>query len=105
MADGKGNDLIDVRVPNRLLNDDEFKRYLITSNKISGVFDEDMLANHFEKVMLYDCGFSGADLGMADFGIQGDDKKKGAQAGDETPQPKTVICPQCEHEFVPEKKK
>lgn len=44
---GKGDDVIDVRVPNRKLTDEEFREYLIRSNANTGSWDTDMLGEHF----------------------------------------------------------
>ena len=40
---GRGNELIDVRVPNRKLTDDESKQYLIASNALGGDWDFEAL--------------------------------------------------------------
>lgn len=40
---GRGEELIDVRVPNRKLTDIESKQYLISSNKLGGDWDYDLL--------------------------------------------------------------
>lgn len=44
---GRGEELIDVRVPNRKLSEDEAKRYLIASNALGGDWD-------FEKLKSFD---------------------------------------------------
>lgn len=53
---------IDVRVPNRKLTDRERRKYLLRSNKNTGDFDYDILANEFEVDELYDAGFIAGDL-------------------------------------------
>ena len=47
---GKGNDEIDVRVPNRKLTDDELKEYMLIANTHAGVFDAELLDAHFEDI-------------------------------------------------------
>lgn len=62
MEIGRGNDLIDVRVPNRKLTEIEFKEYNITSNIPVGFWDVDVLEEHFEDVDLADLGLIIADI-------------------------------------------
>lgn len=58
MAKGRGEELIDVRVPNRKLTTEEFKEYNLRSNKNTGEFDWDMIAQGFEVQELLDVGFT-----------------------------------------------
>ena len=58
---GRGNEEIDVRVPNRKLTEDEFKRYNLRSNKNVGSWNWDLLAN-FDEELLIDVGFSEVEL-------------------------------------------
>mgnify|MGYP000210969302 CR=1 FL=1 len=53
---GRGNELIDIRVPNRRLTEEEAKEYLIASNALGGDWDFDLLKN-FDMGMLLDVGF------------------------------------------------
>ncbi len=53
---GRGNELIDVRVPNRKLTDDEAKQYLISSNALGGEWDFEALKS-FDLDILLDSGF------------------------------------------------
>jgi DNA modification methylase len=53
---GKGEEEIDVRVPNRKLTDEEFKEYNIRSNANTGSWDINVLANEFEAPLLDDWG-------------------------------------------------
>ncbi|GAB3767757.1 hypothetical protein GCM10028818_01130 [Spirosoma horti] len=55
---GKGDDLVDVRVPNRQLTDQEFKEYNIASNAIKGDWVDEILREHFDGVDLNDFGIS-----------------------------------------------
>lgn len=54
---GKGDEDIDVRVPNRLMTEAEVKEYNIRSNKNTGEWDDDILANVFDQEDLIDWGF------------------------------------------------
>jgi DNA modification methylase len=58
---GRGNDLIDVRVPNRKLTKKEAEEYLIASNKISGDWDFDLL-KEFDLGTLEFAGFEPVEL-------------------------------------------
>ena len=53
---GKGNEKIDVRIPNRKLTDEEFREYNLRSNKNTGSWDWDMMAN-FDEELLLEAGF------------------------------------------------
>lgn len=64
---GRGAELIDVRVPNRELTPDEEREYLIRSNKNTGDWDWDQLAN-FDAGFLVDCGFTTEEL-TRNFGL------------------------------------
>jgi len=64
---GRGDEEIDVRVPNRQLNDKEAQEYNIRSNKNTGDWDFDLLANAFEQSDLLDWGFSDRELDNVGF--------------------------------------
>lgn len=55
---GRGNDIIDVRVPNRMLTDEEFKEYNVRSNIGIGEWDLDMLLEHFSDFNFDDLGLN-----------------------------------------------
>lgn len=61
---GRGEELIDVRIPNRQLTEDEAKEYLIGSNAIGGDWDFELLKS-FELDMLLDIGFDEVKLSTA----------------------------------------
>lgn len=46
---GRGDDLIDVRIPNRMLTEAEFKEYNVRSNVGIGEWDFDLLIEHFSE--------------------------------------------------------
>lgn len=58
---GRGNELIDVRFPNRKLTDEESKGYLIGSNALGGDWNFDLLKD-FDIELLTDVGFDTHDL-------------------------------------------
>jgi ParB-like chromosome segregation protein Spo0J len=64
---GRGEEEIDVRIPNRQLTQEEFDEYLIRSNKNVGDWDWDLLSN-FEKDFLEETGFTSHELDLA-FGL------------------------------------
>lgn len=57
----RGEELIDVRVPNRELTETESKQYLIASNAITGDWDFDLLKS-FDLGLLKDAGFDELEL-------------------------------------------
>ncbi len=59
---GRGEEIIDVRVPNRKLTDDEFKEANIRENKNLGEWNFDLLAENFEPCELEIIGFSDEEL-------------------------------------------
>lgn len=61
---GREDEIIDVRVPNRKLTISEAKEYLLRSNKNTGEFDFELLANNFEIELLHDVGFTDEELGI-----------------------------------------
>lgn len=58
---GRGDELIDVRVPNRKLTEQEAKEYLIGSNKLGGDWDYDLLRS-FDMDTLTFAGFDQVEL-------------------------------------------
>lgn len=58
---GRSEEMIDVRVPNRKLSEEEAKQYLVASNALGGTWDFDLLKS-FEVPMLLDIGFDPIEL-------------------------------------------
>lgn len=58
---GRGDELIDVRVPNRKLTEKEAKEYLIGSNKLGGDFDFELLKS-FDLPTLEFAGFDSVEI-------------------------------------------
>ena len=91
LAELKGPDFeIDVRVPNQKLTEKDFREYLIRSNKNTGKWDWDGLANNFEMSDLLNWGFDTDDFSFLDGG-EVEEKEEKAQ--------KITTCPKCGHEF------
>jgi site-specific DNA-methyltransferase (adenine-specific) len=61
---GRGEEEIEVRVPNRPLSKAEFDDYLLTSNRSGGTFDWEMLAENFDIDTLLTAGFDSDDLSL-----------------------------------------
>jgi len=57
MLVGRGEEEIDVRVPNRSLTDKEIKEYTIISNTHAGEFDFSIIEEQFNDICLDDIGF------------------------------------------------
>lgn len=53
---GRGEEIIDVRIPNRMLTEEEFKEYNVRSNIGIGEWDIDMLIEHFSEFNFDDLG-------------------------------------------------
>lgn len=62
---GRGEEMIDVRIPNRKLTQDEAERYLIASNALGGDWDFEKLKS-FDFDFLLDIGFEKEDLAFWD---------------------------------------
>lgn len=58
---GRSEDLIDVRIPNRKLTEEEFKEYNIRSNHTTGEWDWELLSE-FDEAFLKDVGFSSEEM-------------------------------------------
>lgn len=59
---GRGEEEIEVRVPNRKLTEAEFKDYLLTSNRSGASWDWEALARDFDLGELLNAGFDSMDL-------------------------------------------
>lgn len=91
MKMGKGEEEIDVIMPNRSLKNEEFLRICLRSNKIDGDWDYDMLANNFDVDYLSDIGFDKDK--MVDFNPVDDDDIVDNEKS------KKQTCPECGYEF------
>jgi len=69
MEIGRGDEFIDVRVPNRELTEQEFKEYNIRSNVPTGEWDVDILNAIFGDIDLLALGLNVDDIPLPDFGL------------------------------------
>ncbi len=58
---GRGDEMIDVRIPNRKLTEKEFNQYLLISNRVGGEWEWEKL-KEFDIEMLMNTGFDDSDL-------------------------------------------
>jgi len=58
----RGEEEIEVRVPNRQLSESEFKQYMLTSNRSGGSWNWDLLEANFDIDLLLESGFDSGDL-------------------------------------------
>lgn len=54
---GRGNEEIEVRIPNRKLTQKEYDKYLLISNRVHGDFDWDKLIQNYDITTLFESGF------------------------------------------------
>ena len=87
IALGRGDEEIDVRVPNRQLTEGEHREYMIRANKNLGEWDVNLLAN-LEVDLLKDVGFSDEELN--DIFQLGEEKKSNQE---------DLVCDECEKKF------
>jgi len=81
----RGEEIIDVRVPNRSLTDEEFKEYNITSNVPAGFWDIDVLEEHFADIDLESLGLNVGDLDFLEDLIPEDFKEEEEKEFDPEP--------------------
>jgi hypothetical protein len=91
---GRGEEEIEVRVPCRELADKEFQEYLIRSNKNTGSWDFDILANAFDTGELVEWGFEEKELGIFNL----DDNLPSPGSGEE--KKNETICPKCGFKYA-----
>ena len=75
---GRGKEEIDVRLPSRMLTEDECREYIIRSNRNVGSWDWEELASSFDLNQLHEWGFSSEELvdHVLDADIGKDDDKE-----------------------------
>jgi len=93
---GRGDEEIDVRVPNRKLTEEEFKEANLRLNKNLGEFDPDLLVN-FDTNLLKFVGFSDEEL-TSMFQLELGGNNSGSD-GNNNDQNKKNKCPECGHEW------
>jgi DNA modification methylase len=90
---GRGNNEIDVRVPNRKLDEGEMQEYVIRSNKNTGEWDWDTLANQFNPYDLVTWGFDPDELleGIGDWNASTEPQKPDEEVLEPPKDPKTKL--------------
>lgn len=83
---GRGNEIIDVRVPNRKLTEDEYREANLRENKNVGEWDEDLLAA-IDGELMQEVGFNGLDINRI-FGLAPPPAEGGSGK-------KPTVCPSC----------
>jgi DNA modification methylase len=61
---GRGKEQVPVRMPNRKLTKTEYEQYLLTSNRVHGDWDYELLAEHFDIDTMLVSGFDDNDLSV-----------------------------------------
>ncbi len=61
---GRGDETIDVRVPNRKLSKSEYEQYLLTSNRVHSDWDYEILSEYFDLDTMLISGFDDSDLSV-----------------------------------------
>lgn len=82
---GRGEEEIDVRLPNRELTMEEFKEYNITSNVPAGFWDADALEDHFDDIDLEALGLYVGDIDIPEDLVPEDFKEE--EEGEFEPEP------------------
>ena len=100
IALGRGDEEIDVRLPNRMLSPSEVREYAVRSNRNTGEWDVETLKANFNLNELLEWGFTHEEfnnLGLVipDFQPSSEDKQPRLDLK------KAVTCPNCGHEFTP----
>lgn len=85
---GRGEEEIDVRIPNRKLTDEEYEQYLLTSNAVTGDWDLELLKD-FEFDVLQDIGFDHKILDDLWDGTTIEDKVSEPEVAEVTNEPQT----------------
>ena len=92
---GRGSETIDVRVPSRKLTKKELQEYNVRSNKNTGEWDFEMLANAFDQDDLVDWGFDVGEFGIVPTFLPVDESEQ-----PRLDEKKPVECPNCGYEFT-----
>ena len=90
---GRGDEEIEVRIPNRELTKDEVTEYCLRSNKNTGEWNFDLLSG-FDESLLKEIGFTDFDLSIAGFG-----EEENTKNGRLEYYHKEIECPFCHKKF------
>jgi ParB-like chromosome segregation protein Spo0J len=96
IALGRGDELIDVRIPSRPLTDQEFKEFVVRLNKNTGEWDWRILSESFKVDELKEWGFTEAEMGL-NFGDNPLEEEPSESDG-----PKIITCPACGFRHTPQ---
>lgn len=91
---------VDIRVPSRLLNEQEAEELMIRLNKNTGDWNNDLLAS-FDESLLLESGFSQKELEFA-FDLNNNinfDNIESTEDRQRQFKDELVTCPQCNHSF------
>lgn len=102
---GRGEDLIDVRVPNRMLTEEEFKQYNITSNIPTGDWDISMLTDAFGDIDLMELGLDVSKIVLPEDLLPKDLKQEEEEEFDPEPPAEPITSPGDIYEFRSVQKK
>lgn len=102
---GRGEDLIDVRVPNRMLTEEEFKQYNITSNIPTGDWDISMLTDAFGDIDLMELGLDVSKIVLPEDLLPKDLKQEEEEEFDPEPPAEPITAPGDIYEFRSVQKK
>jgi ParB-like chromosome segregation protein Spo0J len=100
VALGRGDEVIDVRVPSRMLNEAEVREYNIRSNKNTGEWNIDTLKENFDLNDLLGWGFTRDEfneLGLEIPKFQSVSLEDQPRLDEKEP----IRCPSCGHVFTP----
>lgn len=86
----RGNEIIDVRVPNRTLSEEEYKEYNITSNVSVGYWDVDILEEIFADIDLMALGLDIDNIELPPDILPGDLRQEEEEDFDPTPAPDPI---------------
>ena len=90
---------IDIRRPNRKLTEKEFEEYLVRSNKNTGSWDFEILANQFETEDLIEWGFKEGELDINTIPTEDFSDKNKEIDTDNFGNDLEHTCPKCGFEF------
>jgi hypothetical protein len=89
---GRGDEIIDVRVPDKKLSKKDCDEYIVRSNKNTGEWDFDKLSINFDIPELKEWGFEDFELGIGDDLIVEDKSEQKSSL-------KECECPKCGYKW------
>lgn len=101
---GRGEEVIDVRLPNRPLTESEFKEYNVVSNISVGYWDVDILEECFTDIDLLSLGLDINTIDLPDDVLPNELKQEEEQEPDVTPPKKAITVFGDEYELISKQK-